>query len=412
MADPDVIIIGAGAAGLGAARRLAGAGVPVRVIEARSRIGGRAFTAHDPAGLPIELGCAWLHSADRNDLTGLAVQAGLTIDKTVPAWRTQLGDIGFPAAGQADFHAALTRLFDRIEEAGAAAADQPASRLLEPGNRWNPLMDAISTYINGVELDRLSVRDFSNYHDSGVNWRIAEGYSALMTALAGGLDITFECPASLIDHAGAQVRVGTPRGDLRACAAVVTVSTNVLSAGGVRFHPALPDKTDAAAVLPLGVADKVFLRLDGAEEFPKDSHLYGAPDSARTGTYHLRPFGRPLIECFFAGQLARDLEAEGDAAFASFAIGELAALLGDGIRKRLHPVAATAWARDPYALGSYSHALPGHAGARLALAAPVDGRVFFAGEACMVNDFSTAHGAWRSGEAAADAVMAALGKKP
>jgi len=412
MADHDVIIVGAGAAGLGAARRLAGAGVPVRVIEARNRVGGRAFTACDPSGLPVELGCAWLHSADENELTGLARQSGLTVDKTLPPWRIQLNGIGFTAAGQEDFHAALERLFDRIHEAGAADTDQPADRLLEPGNRWNPLIDAISTYMNGVELDRLSVRDFRNYHDSGVNWRIAEGYSALMTAFAGELDITFECPASVIDHSGPQVRIETPRGGLKARAVIVTVSTGVLAAGSVRFHPALPDKTDAASVLPLGIADKVYLRLDGAEEFPKDSHLYGTPDRTRTGTYHLRPFGRPLIEAFFAGRLARDLEAEGEAAFASFAVDELASLLGGGIRERLHPVAATAWARDPYALGSYSHALPGHASARLTLAAPVDGRVFFAGEACMVNDFSTAHGAWRSGVAAADAVIAALGMKP
>jgi monoamine oxidase len=411
MTDPDVIILGAGAAGLGAARRLASVGVPARIIEARNRLGGRAFTARDPSGLPIELGCAWLHSADENDLTGLALQSGLTIDKTAPAWRTQLNGIGFPAADRAEFHAALERLFDRLDKAGEAQADQPADRLLEPGGRWNPLLDAISTYINGVELDRVSVRDFRNYHDTGVNWRIVEGYSSLMAALAAGIDVTFECPARLIDHSGPRLRIETPRGDLRARAVIVTVPTNVLSAGGLRFHPALPDKIDAAAALPLGLADKVFLRLDGAEEFPKDSHLYGAVDRVGTGTYHLRPFGRPLIEAYFAGQLARDLEAEGGAAFASFAIGELAALLGAGIRERLHPIAVTAWAHDPYAQGAYSYALPGHADARLMLATPVDGRLFFAGEACMVNDFSTAHGAYRSGVAAAAAVITALGKR-
>jgi monoamine oxidase len=411
MTDPDVVIIGAGAAGLGAARRLAAAGVPVRIVEARNRVGGRAFTAHEAAGLPIEMGCAWLHSADENDLTGLARHYGLTIDKTVPPWRIQLNGIGFPAADQAAFQAALERLFDRIYAAGDAADDQPAARLLDPASRWNPLLDAISTYMNGAEWDRVSVRDFRNYHDSGVNWRIAEGYSSLMTALAAGIDMTLECPARLIDHSGPLVRIETPRGDLRARGVIVTVPTNVLAAGGLHFHPALPDKMEAAAVLPLGLADKVFLRLDGAEEFPKDSHLYGAVDRVGTGTYHLRPFGRPLIEAYFAGQCARDLEAAGEAAFASFAIGELASLLGGGIRKRLHPVAATAWERDPYAMGSYSHALPGHADARLTLTAPVDGRVFFAGEACMVHDFSTAHGAYRSGVAAAEAIMAALGKK-
>jgi monoamine oxidase len=411
MTDPDVIIIGAGAAGLGAARRLAAAGRAVHVIEARNRVGGRAWTAHAPSRLPIELGCAWLHSADENELCALALQAGLTIDKTRPPWRTQMNDVGFAAADQADFRAALGRLFARLDEAGEAERDQSADRLLDPGSRWNPLLNATSTYINGVELDQLSVLDFWRYRDTGVNWRIVEGYVGLMAALAAGLDITLDCPVSQIDHSDPRVRVETPRGDLRARAVIITAPTDVLCAGDLRFHPALPDKIAAAAALPLGLADKLYLKLDGAEEFPKDSHLYGALDSVRTGSYHVRPFGRPLIEVYFGGRFARELEAEGESAFASFAIGQLASLLGEGLRNRLHPIAATAWARDPYARGSYSHAMPGHADARAALATPVDGRIFFAGEACMVHDFSTAHGAYRSGVAAADAIIAAYANK-
>jgi monoamine oxidase len=411
MTDSDVIVIGAGAAGLGAARRLAAAGIAARVVEARNRVGGRAWTVRAPSGLPIELGCAWLHSANENELCALALQSGLTIDKTRPPWRTQMNDVGFAPADQADFRTALGRLFARLDEAGEVEGDQSADRLLDPGSRWNPLLNATSTYMNGVELDQLSVLDFWRYHDTGVNWRIVEGYGALMAALAAGLDIAFECPASLIDHAARRVRIETARGDLRACAVIITVPTDVLCAGDLRFHPALPDKIAAAAALPLGLADKLYLGLDGAEEFPKDSHLYGALDSVRTGSYHVRPFGRPLIEVYFGGRFARELEAEGEAAFASFAIGQLASLLGDGMRKRLHPIATTAWARDSYARGSYSHAMPGHADARSVLAAPVNGRLFFAGEACMVHDFSTAHGAYRSGVAAADAIIAAFGNK-
>lgn len=411
MTNPDVIVIGAGIAGLGAARRLAAASLVVQVLEARNRLGGRAWTARDPSGLPIELGCAWLHSADENELSAIALQSGLTIDKTRPPWRTQIKDIGFAPADQADFRAALGRLFARLDEAGEAEADQSADRLLDPGNRWNPLLNATSTYMNGVELDQVSVQDFWRYHDTGVNWRIAEGYGSLMAALAAGLDITFDCPAQVIDHSGLLLRIETPRGDLRARAIVVTVPTDVLSSGEPRFCPALPDKIEAAALLPLGLADKLYLGLDNAEEFPKDSHLYGALDSVQTASYHVRPFGRPLIEVYFGGRFARELEAEGEAAFASFAVGQLVSLLGGDIRKRLHPIAATAWARDPYARGSYSHAKPGHADARVALAAPIDERLFFAGEACAVHDFSTAHGAYRSGIAAADAVVVALGKK-
>jgi monoamine oxidase len=411
MTDHDVIVIGAGAAGLSAARRLAGAGLAVRLIESRDRVGGRAWTAHDPSGLPIELGCAWLHSADENELSDIAVQSSLTVDKSLPPWRTQMGNIGFPVAEQADFRAALGRLFARLDEAGEAEADQPGDRLLEPGNRWNPLLNATSTYINGVELDQLSVHDFFRYRDTGVNWRITEGYGRLMAAMAGGLDIVLDCPVTLIDHTGALVRMETARGDLCARSVIVTVPTDVLSAGALRFRPALPDKIEAAAKLPLGLADKLYLRLDNAEEFPKDSHLYCALDTSRTGSYHVRPFGRPLIEVYFGGRFARELEDEGEAAFASFAFDQLASLLGGAIRKRLHPIAATAWARDPFARGSYSHAKPGHADARAVLAAPVDARLFFAGEACSVHGFSTAHGAYRSGLAAADEVIAVLGKR-
>ena len=415
MADPDVVVIGAGAAGIAAARHLAALDVAVRVVEARGRLGGRAFTSRE-SGFPIDMGCGWLHSADENELAGIAAERGLTIDRTPPPWRGQFNEIGFPPAEQREFGAAMGELFGRIDAAGEAAAagtaaDRPGDACLEPGGRWNPLIDAISSYINGVELDELSVLDFWNYRDTAVNWRVVEGYGTLIDDLGSGLDVVLDCPVSLLDHSGTDVRLMTRRGDLRARAVIITVPTNVLASGALEFRPGLPDKFEAAAALPLGLADKLFLRLDGAEEFPADSRVVGALDRVATATYHLRPFGRPIIEGYFGGHLARELEEGGEDAFVSFAIDQFVALLGGGMRKRLHPIVASAWARDPYALGSYSHALPGHANARPLLAAPVDGRLFFAGEACSVHDFSTAHGAFRTGIAAAEAVMEAIGTR-
>jgi monoamine oxidase len=409
MSEFDVIVIGAGAAGLAAARQLATARLSIRVLEARSRLGGRAWTWREPGGLPIELGCGWLHSADVNEWCIVASTLGFALDRTRPPWRTQFNDIGFPPSDQDDYRAASARFYDRLDAAGEAEIDMPGDRLLEPGCRWNGLINATSTYINGVELDQLSARDFWRYRDTGVNWRVVEGYGTLIAASAAGLDIALDCPAQVIDHGGRRVRIATPRGELSARAAIVTVPTDVLAAGVPRIVPELPDKIAAAAAVPLGLADKLYLRLDGAEEFPGDSHLYGALDRVRTGSYHVRPLGRPLVEGYFGGALARDLEQEGEAAFASFAIDQLAALLGGDIRKRLHPVAASAWGRDPHARGSYSHARPGEADARQVLAAAVDERLFFAGEACSCEDFSTAHGAYRSGIAAAEQVIAALG---
>jgi monoamine oxidase len=125
-------------------------------------------------------------------------------------------------------------------------------------------------------------------------------------------------------------------------------------------------------------------------------------------SYQVRPLDRPAIYCFFGGRFAATLEREGEGAMFAFAAGELTRLFGNDIRKQLAPLASTAWQHDPWARGSYSYALPGHADDRAVLAAPVDDRLFFAGEATSPNFFSTAHGAWLSGIAAADAALASL----
>lgn len=402
--DTDIVVIGGGAAGIGAARRLAEADVSVLVLEARPRLGGRAWTWTDPAGQPLDLGCGWLHSADRNPWTGIAGEAGRTIDRTPPPWRRQSHDHEFSPAEQAAFGAAMGDFFTRMEAAAESPTDRAAASLVAPG-RWTPLIDAVSSWMNGTELDQLSVIDFGRYADSGVNWRVAEGYGALVAEHGAGLDVRLGCTVSVIDHSGPRLTITTSDGPVTADAAIVTLPTTVIAEERVKFVPRLPDKLEAAADLPLGVADKLVLALRQPEDLEVDGHFFGRTDRSETGSYHLRPFGRPLIEGFFGGRLAAALEAEGDGAFADFAIGELVSLLGSSVRARLTPVVATAWAADPLSRGSYSHALPGRADARARLAAPVAGRLYFAGEACSPNDFSTAHGALQSGIAAAEQLL-------
>jgi monoamine oxidase len=195
---------------------------------------------------------------------------------------------------------------------------------------------------------------------------------------------------------------------LTARAAIVCVSTAMIAGEGLRFSPGLPGKQEAAAGLPLGLADKLSIAVEGAEEFEADGHLFGTLGRTETGSYHLRPFGRPLIEAYFGGRHARELETEGEGAFAAFAVEELCSLLGSSWRTRLHPLTASAWASDPWIRGAYSHALPGCAGMRAVLAEPVDGRLFFAGEAASPHAFSTCHGAYESALRAAEEAIAAL----
>jgi monoamine oxidase len=268
------------------------------------------------------------------------------------------------------------------------------------------MIDAISTYVNGSELDRVSILDMDAYEDTGINWRVRRGYGALMTAYGAPCPLALNCEVTLIDHSGTRVRIETSQGALTASKAIVTVPTNLIADEAIRFHPTLPAKVDAARGLPLGLADKVLLALDQPEALPKDGNLRGATMRTAMGSFHLRPFGQPCIEGYFGGSFAQALEDAGRGAVAAQAINEIAALLGNDYRRKLKPLSESRWAHDPFARGSYSHALPGHAGARAVLAAPVDGRLFFAGEATSPNFFSTAHGARDSGERAAGEVLA------
>jgi monoamine oxidase len=410
----DIAVIGAGAAGIAAGRRVAAAGTAsLLVLEARERVGGRAWTV-ERNGYPCDLGGEWLHSADRNVLTTLAEQLGFDIYRRRPDWTTRLRNSGVSQQEQEDWIAAREANFRARHRAAREAEDRPAATTLVPGGRWNPLLDASSTWGNAVELAKLSVKDNDRYEDSGVNWRVRRGYGTLLATLAEKLPIAFGAAVSRIDHRGRNIAIDTARGRVSAAQIIVAVPTNILAGEHLAFDPVLPRKLGAAEGLPLGLANKLFLGFDGgmADIDPTgDIFLVGSTTRRETMSYQARPFGRPIIQCFFGGEFAARMEREGMAAMAAFAVDELAALRGNDIRKQLTPLAASSWCADEFARGSYSYARPGHADDRAVLAAPVDGRIFFAGEATSPNFFSTVHGAYESGARAADEALASRKEK-
>jgi monoamine oxidase len=402
--NPAVVIIGAGAACIAAGRELRRRGISFLIVEAGDRIGGRAWTIPHGSGAPLDLGCEWLHSADVNILAAMAPDHGFALDTSEPPWRRPAQHADFSPVDQQAFRAAHEAFDARLEGAAAQAEhtgqDRAAAECLEPGGRWNGLIDAISTYYNGAPLARVSVVDYGRYHDTEIDWRVIGGYGAMIAALGADLPIKTNCAVTAVDATGSAIQIETSAGRIATGGVIVTVATAVLASGAITFTPALDDHLAAAAALPLGVADKLYFALDRPDDFDVDSRLLGATDRRDCGSYTLRPRGRPMIEGYFGGDYARTLEHGGLPAFAEAGLDEIVGVLGHAIRRRLTPILATGWARDPYALGSYSHALPGHAAARAVLAAPVDDRIAFAGEATSAQFFSTAHGAFESGLAA------------
>lgn len=405
--DTDVAIVGAGAAGIAAARRLTDHGVSVLLIDALDRLGGRAWTI-EAEGIPLDLGCGWLHSADRNPWVSIAEASGHVVDRTPAAWRVQYRNLGFPAAEQQAAGAAFEAFTRRLHD--APPPSDCARDAIDPGDPWAPYIEALSSYMNGAQLGDLSIADYLAYEDAAteLNWRLPQGYGHLIADSARGVPLSLATKVAAIDHEGRGVRLDTDKGPIRARAALVTASTEVLARSAIRLPAAFDPVCHAAANVPLGLADKLYFLLPDSDALPPEQHLLGDPHRADTGSYYLRPLGRPVIECFFGGSAARALEGEGEAGMTAFARDELARLLGRPFADSLRPIASSAWAKIPSIGGSYSHARPGHADARATLATQVDDRILIAGEACSPTDFSTAHGAYRSGIDAAEALLSTL----
>jgi monoamine oxidase len=415
--EVDVVIIGAGAAGVGAGRRLQALrpDLSILVLDAADRVGGRAWTIK-PSSLdesPVDLGCGWLHGARTNAWKAIAEEIGFTVEKTPAPWSEGGRRLEAQTRAEQEASAAMGAFFERVEQRRGEEPDGALADVLEPGNPWNGRIGAIGTYLNGSALDQASIEDYNNYAPGpGPDWRVREGYGTLVAAYAQPLPVKLRAIVTRIDHRAADhVAVDTNVGTIRARAVVICVSTNVLASGSIMFDPPLPEKIEAAAGLPLGLANKLFLHAGNPEGLPLDTHLIGSQHQSATGTYQIRAFGTPVIEAYFGGQLAYDLEKAGATAALSFARDELAGHFGNDVAATLEVAAMSAWSGTPHIGGSYSYARPGASPKRGVLAAPVDGRLFFAGEACSKSRFSTAHGAYETGAAAAEQIALSLAGK-
>jgi len=397
----DAAIIGAGAAGIAAARKLVAAGRNIVVLEARGRVGGRAVV-DTSLGAPADLGAAWLHFARDNAFTALAEEGGFTVLRRDPGWGTAawIGGHEPSRAEKAAAAASYQRYHSLIEAVALAGRDIALTEVL-PQDDYRPRFDAVMTWAVGAESREVSTLDLHRYADSADNWAVREGLGAVVEYAARGLPVTLGAEVLAIDWSGDTVRIESTAGSVEAEHAIVTVPTSVLASGAIRFNPALPRGWEEAfASLPLGVVNKVFFRIERGRLADMPSrHFLGTTATSRTCSWFVHAADQPLLMAYFGGDLSRELEQGG--ALVQFAREELGRIFGTGVLDEIGAAVATAWGSDPHALGSYSVALPGHADCRTRLATPLSPRLQFAGEAASVNYYGTLHGAWLSGSEAA-----------
>lgn len=415
--NPDVLVIGAGAAGIAAARALMAAGRRVLVLEARPRPGGRAATDHS-LGAPFDLGAAWLHVADRNPLVPLAGELGVRLvdSDAVRQETTFIGERRATPEELAEYEAAW-QAFARaiIDRAAAGGPDVGVAAVAPSGGPWDATVAAWQgPIISAWELDTMSLQDFAANSLEGRNLLPDGGLGALVVRLAEGLPIRCGAVVERLRWGGQEAVAEGAFGTLRARAVICTLPTAVLLEGPLRFDPPLPAEVlQAASDLPLGAVAKVGLRAAGSDRL-------GLPDFASVDrqvapgetlvTMNFWAFGRDHVTCYLGGAAAAALEREGDAALEAFAREEVARRFGARARTVFRPGAlVTRWLRDPFSRGVYSHARIGRAAARQVLAAPLaGGRLCLAGEACHPTLSGTVGGAWLTGEAAARHALAAL----
>lgn len=414
-ADTDIAVVGAGPAGIAAARRVQAAGRRCVVLEASDRIGGRCLTDTATFGVPVDRGAHWIHMPDINPVTRLAGPAGFDVYPAPPGQRMRIGRRYAREGEMEDFLAAVVRANRAIGE--AVRGNKPdiscAQALPKDLLDWRATVEfVLGPWGCAKDLADVSAMDFARSAERDVDSFCRQGFGALIAKLGAGLPVHLASAVNRIDLNGRSgVDIETARGRVSARGVIVTVSTGVLAAAKIKFVPDLPKRQlDAVNNLKLGSYDRVMLELKGNPlGLDRDELVYEKADGIRTAGMLANVGGTPIAMVDVGGKFGRDLAAKGTAAMIAFATDWLADLYGADLKKAVGRSSATQWNDEPWVLGAFSAAAPGGQPARRILMEPVRDRMWLAGEAVHETLWGTVGGAWESGERAADAALRRLG---
>jgi len=408
-AEVDVVIVGAGAAGIAAARRVAAANRSFRLYEASNRVGGRCVTDSKIFGVPFDLGAHWIHNPDSNPLRRLA--SGFDIYPAPAGQTVRVGPRKARDSELENFLAAQVRAHRAFTDTAKPKTEVAAAALPRDLAEWQATIEfMLGPFAVGKELKDVSAADLARTAERESYAFCRQGYGALLAKLAAGLPVQLETPVDAIVW-GNKLAVHTPKGNIIPRAVIVTVSTNVLTSEKIEFFPRLPKRQlDAAAKLSLGSFDHIALDMPGNPlGLQRDDLVFEQVLGPRTAALLANVSGTSLHLVEVAGDFGRELSAQGQPAMIDFASEWLASLFESSVKKKIKRSYATRWNEEPWVLGAMSAASPNESDARRILMEPLDGRLWLAGEALHETQWGTVAGAWESGTRAAEAALRRIG---
>lgn len=407
----DVVIIGAGAAGIAAARRVAAAGLTYALLEASRRPGGRAFTDGALFGRPVDLGAFRLYDPAANPLVALGTQAGLPLYAAPDAARLYANGREAREGDYEDFVAALRRGERAIGAAGDAGRDLPAARVMPDLAPWGQSTAfVLGPYTCAKDLDQVSTVDFSRAEPRDPGAFVRTGVGAFIAGLAAPLAVRTDTAATSVELGASRVQVGTRKGTVTGRFVILAVPPSMMTSGKLRLG-ALPARYRAAIErITLGAYDHILFEWPGNPlRLPDDETVQVKAETSRTFALVARMGGTDLHSMEVGGKLAAELADAPPQAGAAFLREALGSAFGTSLAAKVGRVHQTRWTKEPFALGAWSCALPGSGNLRRAFTEVVSGRLAFAGEHAHETLWGTLHGAWASGERAAGQALRALG---
>lgn len=416
--EADVVIIGAGSAGLSAAKELTRRGLSYVIVEGSHRIGGRAYAEEISPGVWFDLGCSYLHQGATNPFGPIAdaLEVPLNRERANLFLRMSASRNGAPLTME---EAARFEQFENDCDKAIAASvargeDEAISELIDMESPFlSPYANDMAV-LNSMDIDETSALDYESYGDddaaTSLDIPVPGGYGNLVKTWGADVDVMLNCRVDKINWSGPGVTVETAKGTITARVALVTVSTGILAANNILFDPVLPDwKIDSYLGLPCGTVNKTCLHFDSDVFGPDDFGFHTTwRDAGDTALLDANINGNNTVVVFIGGRQSIWLEKQGQQAGFDFALDRVADVFGSGIRKHVTRSIVTAWGGEPWTLGAYSCARPGRAHQRRHLAKPINNSLFFAGEATIRSVNSTCHGAYLSGIRAAEEIAKSL----